>query len=168
LENELKEVVKMKFKQYLIYESTYNRWVRFTPESLKLDWREYKKKEDSKWRQRAILLKSRWPLFSDFDHFKEDLDNAEIVKFNEFLLNRVQHATNLRTLDDLRDMVSTYIKPRDIDRIVDGFNKGHKIPLPIILKSNNKYFIMAGNTRQNVARKMGITPKALIIKVEEI
>jgi len=157
----------MKFRQYLIYESVYNKWVRYTPESIKLDWYEYKKKEDIKWKQRAVFLKSRWPLFNSLDHFKKELDNAKIVKFNDFLLDKVNNATDLTNMDDLRNLVSSYIKPRDIDRIINGFVKGEKIPLPIILKSKGKYFIMAGNTRQNVARIMGFVPKALVINVDK-
>lgn len=67
-----------------------------------------------------------------------------------------------------KDMVSQYVIPRDIDRIIEGFESNDKLPMPIILKSKLGMFIMAGNTRQNVARIMGITPKAILINLDKI
>jgi len=132
---------------------------------MKMDWSEFKKKEDRKWKARARMLSARWPLFNDYSHFKKSLKSAKVVILTNSLLNRVEHATDCHDLDDLESMVSGYIRPRDLDRIVKGFEQDDKIPYPIILKSSSRYFIMAGNTRQNAARILGIPVKVLVVDV---
>lgn len=82
-------------------------------------------------------------------------------------MDKVEHSTDIYNIDDLRNLVSSYKRPRNIDRIISGFKNNDKIPYPIILKSNNRYFIMAGNTRQNTARILGITPKVLVVDVNK-
>ena len=62
-------------------------------------------------------------------------------------------------------MVSSYAWPRDVARIQQGYQENHKMPLPIIIKGQQGMWIMAGNTRQSVARVMGITPRALLVDV---
>jgi hypothetical protein len=155
----------MKFKKYL--NENFNNWVRYTDESLKSDWEEFKKKEFSKWENRAKMLNSKWPLFEDFKDFKLSLDKAKIVTLTNDLLNKIEHATNFHDLQKLTDMVKSYKRPRNIERIIEGFKNNNKIPMSIILKSNNKYFIMAGNTRQNTARILNIKPKVLIVDVSK-
>lgn len=155
----------MKFQKYL--KSAFKNWAFPDEKTMKMDFLEYSKKEESKWRNRAMMLKARWPLFEDYNHFKSSLKGAKIVTLTSSLLNRVEHATDLHDLDDLRDMVQSYGRPRDIDRIVKGFEQDDKIPYPIILKSGPKYFIMAGNTRQNAARIMGIPVKVMVVDVGE-
>ncbi len=157
----------MKFKQYLNeIKINYNNWVFPNKENIKSDWSEYKKKENKKWKNRAKMLNARWPLFKDIKDFENSLKNAKIVNATDSFMNKVEHATNINDMDELKDMVHSYIRPRNIDRIVNGFYNNDKIPYPIILKSHNRYFIMAGNTRQNAARILGITPKILLVNVE--
>lgn len=146
-----------------INEITYNNWIRYTPSSLNLDFNEYKKKELTKWKGRAKVIVSRFPIFNDTNHFKKELDKAKIVNID--LLSDVNNLTQNTSIEDIKDMVSNYKLPRDVDKIIDGFQKNSKIPLPIILQGFNGYWIFSGNTRQAVARVLGITPKALLVKV---
>ena len=144
---------------------SYDNWCFPDEKTMKMDFSEYKKKEEKKWKLRAQMLKARWPLFDDYKHFKNSLKNAKIVNLTSDLFNKIEHVTNINNIDDLRSMVSEYIYPRDIDRIIKGFEENKKIPYPIILKSKHKYFIMAGNTRQNTASIMNIKVKVMIVDV---
>lgn len=141
----------------------YDNWVRYTPQSLKDDFLEYKKKEARKWQSRAQQIGSRWPMFDTLADFQRALDQAPIVNIDK--LANVNNLTKNRSLEDIADMVSGYQMPRDVDRIVQGYENNVPLPLPIILKGNNGLWIMAGNTRQSTARVLGITPRALLVDI---
>lgn len=155
----------MKIKDLLLeYEiKSYNNWIRYTPQSLELDFVEYKKKENSKWKGRAGMIGSRWPMFDSKEQFQQALDQAPIVLIDK--LSNVQNLTKNRTLEDIKSMVSGYTMPRDVDRIVQGYENNVHLPLPIILQGNTGMWIMAGNTRQSTARVLGIKPRALLVDI---
>ena len=143
---------------------SYDNWIRYNDQSLNDDFNEYKKKEMSKWKSRAQSLGFRFPIFNSLEQFKDALDNAKIIDIDKFNHN-IQNMTENDSIKSIKSMVSAYSKPRDVDRIIDGFTKNTKLPLPIILKGKKGYHIMAGNTRQSTARVLGIKPKALLIDV---
>lgn len=158
----------MRFSSYLKKEKLkYNNWIFPSTEVIKSDWSEYKKKEEWKWKNRAKMLNARWPLFKNINDYKNSLKNAKVIKATDSFMDKVEHATSIDDIDELTDMVHSYKRPRDINRIINGFNNNDKIPYPVILKSNNRYFIMSGNTRQNTARILGITPKILVVNVNK-
>jgi hypothetical protein len=145
---------------------SYNAWIRYTPESLHADWSEYVHKQDAKWHTRAKQIGARWPLFTNMHDFKQALDQAPIVNVDE--LADVGNMTRNHSLQSIRDMVSGYQNPRDVDRIVAGMHAGVPLPLPIILKGRTGMWIQAGNTRQATARVLGVTPKALLVDVSTL
>lgn len=142
---------------------SYNNWIRYNPQSLKDDFEEYKKKETKKWRARAEQIGSRYPMFDTLEDFQQALDQAPIVNIDK--LGPVNNLTKNLSLDDIKDMVGSYQMPRDVDRIVQGYENNVPLPLPIILKGNNGLWIMAGNTRQSTARVLGVTPRALLVDI---
>ena len=144
----------------------YRNWIRYTPQSLSLDFSEYKKKESSKWASRAAQLGARFPLFDTEQDFQSALDQAEVVRIDELPYD-VQNMTHNTSLDSIKHMVGTYQKPRDVDRIVQGYENNQALPLPIILKGHKGAWIMAGNTRQSTARVLGISPQALLVDVRD-
>ena len=73
--------------------------------------------------------------------------------------------TSIKDMNQLRKLVGLYQRPRDIDRIIEGIQTGASIPMPIILKGQKGLFIMAGNTRQNVAYILGVPIEAILIDV---
>lgn len=143
--------------------TNFNNWVRYTPQSVKDDFIEYKKKETTKWQSRAQHIGARWPIFNTFEEFQQALDQAPIVNIDD--LQEDPSYTKNHSIADIKLMVITYKKPRDVDRIIQGYYNNVPMPLPIILKGRYKLFRMAGNTRQSVARVLGITPRALLIDV---
>lgn len=141
----------------------YNNWVRFTPDSLESDWSEYKHKEEYKWRGRAARFAARFPLFKSKEQFQQALENSPIVKVDS--LAHVENLTHNDSLTDIAHIVSGYQHPRDVDRIVDNIRNNVNLPLPIILQGDQGRWIMAGNTRQAVARVLGAEPMALLVDV---
>lgn len=141
----------------------YNNWVRYSSESLQADFNEYAKKERSKWKDRAAIIGSRFPIFENIVEFKAALDNASIVNLDK--LGDINNLTYNNSIADLKNMVSGYIFPRDVERIISGLKNNVKLPLPIVIKGSKGMWILSGNTRANVARILGYNSKALLINV---
>jgi len=154
----------MRFKQFINEEKEY--WKFPSIEDMKSDFAEYKVKEDYKWKARAINNGFRFPIFKDFDDYKKTLKSGK-VKLLTPQLNAKFPSTELDSIDDLRSLVHSYHRPRDIDRIVYGFKHGQKIPYPVILKGSRGYFRLSGNTRTNTAKILGIPVKVLIVDVSD-
>lgn len=155
----------MRLKSFIIESNSYNNWVRYTNESLKSDFSEYKKKENSKWRRRAKIIGAKFPFFGTIEDFKMTLNNAEVVNLTEAMDDRIGNRSHCSDIGCLKDLVSGYVRPRDVDRIVKGFETGAKIPMPIVIEGNHGTWIMAGNTRLDTAFIMGVKPKVLWVKL---
>lgn len=155
----------MRFREFYTESKSYDNWVRYTSESLRDDFAEYRGKEERKWKSRASSIGVKFPIFDDLAEFTRYLDSGEIVSIDS--LKNVGNLTKNHNLGDIKQMVSTYIKPRDVDKIANGIKSNEKIPLPIILKGSKGMFIMAGNTRQAVARVLGVTPKTILLDMSK-
>lgn len=131
---------------------------------MKSDFSEYKKKEDRKWKSRAKRIGFKFPIFKDFSDFSKSLKNATVKKLYKGEAERIENVNLNDTIEDVKDMVGSYVRPRDVDRIINGFESNVKMPMPIILKGSKGMFILAGNTRLNIAYIMGIVPEVLIIE----
>ena len=154
------------FRQFLESEYVqYDNWVRYTGSSVKSDFVEYKKKEESKWQDRAERIGMRFPIFDSEEQFRTDLDNAKIVSVSE--LDNVRNMSFNSSIEDIESMVGTYHQPRDVKRIVQGLKNNAQIPMPIILKGSKGMWIMAGNTRQSTARVLGIDADVLLVDVSK-
>ena len=158
----------MRYLDYLSEQERYAKWVNYTPESLKSDFAEYKDKEERKWKTRAQAIGARFPLFKGFPEFTQALKKAKVKKLFQGEAERIGHVVLNNNLSDVKRMVSGYTSgPRDVDRIVKGFESNAKMPMPIILKGKKDQFIMAGNTRLNVAYIMGLLPQVLVVDVSK-
>lgn len=155
----------------LLYEITsnkklqYDSWSFPSSEIMKEDFTEYQKKEHKKWKSRANEMGMRFPIFDNFEHFKNSLKSGKVIKITDDVAKKINHLTHTKSIDEIKNLVSGYVRPRDVDRIIKGFKNNEEIPYPIILKGKNGMFIMAGNTRINIARIFDIIPKALLIDV---
>ena len=90
--------------------------------------------------------------------------SSKIINLDEYR-GDINNMTSIKKIDELKKLVDSYFRPRDINRIINGIKNGDKIPMPIILKGSNGLFIMSGNTRQNVAFIMGVPVEAILINV---
>ncbi len=152
----------MRLKEYI---NSYNNWIFPDNKTIEQDFNEYKKKELSKWKRRAKYLEARFPLFNDKEHYIKELKNSPVTIITETLDNKIDNRSQTTSIEQLKNLVSTYKKPRNVDKIIKGFQNNEKIPYPVILKSKHKYHIMSGNTRLDAAFIYNIIPKAIIINV---
>ena len=158
----------MRLIKYLNEQShPYKNWIFPNEETMRADFNEYKKKEERKWKRRSEIIGSRFPIFEDYDHFKSSLKNAKVITLTPEIDKKILNRSYEKSIEGLKSLVGTYTIPRDVDRIVKGFQKGDKIPYPIVIKGDRKMWIMAGNTRLNTSFIMGVEPKVLMVDVSE-
>jgi hypothetical protein len=144
----------------------FNNWTFPDDKTMKSDFSEYKKKEKKKWFSRSKMMGMRWPLFKDFNHFRHSLRTADVMKLTPSLDSKITNRSHSHSIEDLKQLVNGYIRPRDVDRIVDGFENNDRMPYPIVLRTRRGMWIMAGNTRLDASFIMDITPTVLIVDVD--
>ena len=138
--------------------SRFNNWAELTPEQIKQEY---------EW-EYISHIKDRWPFFENFNDFKQAVENAEVLTLTKERDAKVLNRSHTRTLQQLEDMTKHYRFPRDVQRIVDGFEHNAKIPMPILLKlPSGQLYIMSGNTRTDAAFILGIIPKVLVVDVSD-
>lgn len=134
--------------------SGFNNWVKLTPEQIKQEY---------EW-EYISHIEHEWPIFKDFKDFKNAIKHAKVLTLTPEIDRRVANRSHTHTIEELKDMTSYYRFPRDVDRIVHGFETNARMPMPILLKlSGNRLYIMSGNTRADAAFILGITPKVLVV-----
>lgn len=143
----------------------YNNWVFPNQETLQADFDEYKKKELSKWKNRAEQMGFRFPIFDDFKSFKTSLKNAAVVELDAATDRTIMNRSHTGSIESLKGLVGSYHRPRDVDRIVQGYNSNAPMPYPIVLQGSKGKWIMAGNTRLDTAFILGVQPKVLVVDV---
>lgn len=143
------------------------KWVLLDEKTMKMDYDEYKLKEEKKWRSRSEKIGAKFPFFENFNDFKDKLKKSEIIKISDNFDKKIQNRSRTKSIEDLKDLVSSYFYPRDVDRIYNGMINGDKIPLLIIIKGNKGMWIFAGNTRLDVAGILNFTKKAILIDLSE-
>lgn len=139
-------------------------WVRHDQTTMKSDFEEYRVKEESKWLERAHRLGFRFPIFESFEQYQKAIQSSPVVEMNDSSLwDEVENLSKNDSIGEIEKMVSTYTTPRNVERIVNGIENGHKLPYPVILKGDEGYHIMSGNTRLNVARVLGVATDVIMI-----
>jgi hypothetical protein len=91
---------------------------------------------------------------------------GKIIRLPYSRFNMVERLSGGDTIQSLYDMSIYYNSgPRNPFRIVKGFKDNDSIPMAIIIKSENRLILTAGNTRLNSAKICNVMPypKVLII-----
>ena len=153
----------MRFRE--LVESTQANWTFPSTETMQADYLEYSKKAERKWEGRARSLGMQWPMFSDYNDFVQKLKGAEIRNIDG-VDDSIHNRSHSGSIDSLKSLVGSYYKPRDVDRIVQGFKEGVEMPLPIVVEGTEGAWIMAGNTRLDTAGIMGLPKKAIWIDLK--
>lgn len=109
----------------------------------------------------------RFPIFDTYEDFVSALKSARVITLTKEHDRRVMNRSHTSSIDGLKSLVSGYNMPRDVDRIVQGYNTNAAMPYPIILKGSKGEWIMAGNTRLDTAFIMGVVPKVLYVDVSD-
>jgi len=157
-----KGIYKMRLLNHLT-----EKWIFPDDKTLKADFSEYKKKEDYKWQRRAEQIGARFPIFTDFDDFKTRLKKARVVNLTLQIDNQITNRSHCSSIESLKSLVSTYKRPRNVQKIQQGIMGDDKLPMPIVLKGTRGLWILAGNTRLDVAFLLGDKPKVLMIDVSQ-
>lgn len=103
-------------------------------------------------------------IFPSKEHF---LAAAKSGKIQDMPAN-VDRATSIPSVSGVKNLVSEYQHPRDVDRIVQGLSTNAQMPTPVVIRHANGHFMMGGNTRQNLARIHGAIPKVLVIDADNL
>lgn len=143
----------------------FNNWIFPTAATLQADFDEYKKKEQKKWKHRADIMGFRFPIFDTFEDFVSALKSARVISLTPEHDRNIMNRSHTSSIDSLKSLVGGYNMPRDVDRIVQGYQTDAAIPYPIVLKGSKGEWIMAGNTRLDTAFIMGLQPKVLYVDV---
>lgn len=140
----------------------YDNWTFPDQDTMEFDFWEYEKKEEKKWKQRANQIGMRFPIFDDFEHFKQSLQQGQITYLSD-INEPIHNKTNVDSVEQLKNLVSSYVYPRDVDRIVNGFINSDPIPMPIVLKGQKGLWKMTGNTRTNAAQIFNIPVQVIVV-----
>ncbi len=109
-----------------------------------------------------------WPQLDDFI-FAAKQGSIELL--TEPLALRLDNLSHLRTMEELVQLVSAYQswpEYRNMDTLRDmimRFKRHAPLTMPIVLDQQGCYFLMAGNTKLNIAFMMGIVPKILVVSI---
>ena len=108
-----------------------------------------------------------------FLHFLESAKTAPLVELSEDVWSRVENTDSYRIApndwEDVEDcaVVGHPDRPRDWKLFRELYEKGAPIEAPMILKTRGILHLVSGNTRLMVARALGMTPKVLVVEMEE-
>lgn len=102
-------------------------------------------------------------IFNSWENFKKAVNQGKIAELTPEFSKKVNRLTSASSLEQIENDTAYYRYPRFPRQILHGFLNDAEMPLPLIINNNGDYTIIAGNTRQQVAKLAGFTPKALII-----
>ena len=142
-------------------------WTFPDSDTLQADFTEYKKKEERKWKDRAAQLEMRFPIFDSLPHFVQSLKNADVRTISDNTDQQIHDRSHTNSIKALKQLVGSYYKPRDVDRIMRGYEEGAKMPYPIVIEGYNGAWIMAGNTRLDSAGILNFPKTVLWVDVRE-
>jgi hypothetical protein len=135
------------------------KWVMPKDPDLVLEYKYEYSLSSRNWPQRCKAIGAKYPLFDSEQDFIAKIKAASVEPLTPEM--DVHNLTNLRTVEDVRDMVSGYQFPRDVDRIVKGYKEGGTMPMPIIIRGKKGSWILSGNTRSNLAFILKVPVKAI-------
>lgn len=115
------------------------------------------------WPDRCKTIGAPYPLFKDEKDFIQKVKASPLVDLTDDM--HIHNMTNCRSIEAIEMMVAVYAFPRDVKRIVAGMREGVTMPAPIAIKGKKGIWILSGNTRQNVARVLGIPRKIILVDV---
>lgn len=108
-----------------------------------------------------------WNLFDSEKEFIKKAKEGKLVEIDKNFDDKIDYRSQTKSIESLKALVSHYKFPRDVNRIVKGFENNEAMPVPIVLKFSRGYRIMSGNTRLDASFILGVRPKVLIIDVSD-
>lgn len=146
----------------------YDNWRHLTQHEIEEEYR-YKIKKPEYIRRFQNLGTN---VFDSFENFEKAVKNAKEIRLtldHDYQINRRSFTSSI---DELNDMISSYRSAAKRigmpERILKGFEDDDAIPMPLILKIGNEEWIIAGNTRLDVARIANIKPDPKVLLIENV
>lgn len=141
--------------------SKFNNWVMPTITELEKEYDiEYIKKG------LGMMLGEPW---EDKNDFVEHALRSSIVRISPEEDSKIDYRSHTKSFDELHSLIKTYRSygtfrsEETLKAIYDGFMDGNEMTLPIVLRYNNKRRVLSGNTRMDVAFRLGVPVKVLEI-----
>jgi 8-oxo-dGTP pyrophosphatase MutT (NUDIX family) len=137
----------------------FTNWVNLTTKQIEQEW---------EWEVIKQVKKGWIPeYFEDIEDFKKSVNKSQAVTWTPDLDHQTRMRSHTDSIEELEELVSGYSFPRDVKRIVKGFENNDPIPYPIVLKTPEGYQVLSGNTRLDAAFILGVTPKVLLVDVSK-
>lgn len=133
------------------------------------NWRMLTEKEiEQEWEWEYLNHWTDYGFYNCFEDFREAVLKGYTEKITKKSDVKIRNRSYCNSIDELKDLVCHYRFPRDVDRILRGFENNDAIPYPIIIETKDWRAVMSGNTRMDAAFDMGIEPVVLIIKPVDV
>lgn len=134
---------------------------KVTKEVKKISW----KKPDTEEEHDEIMRQAKASKVNGKE-LKQKINNTKATEISDDVWSKLGNTDSWET--DTLDKVAKLAKEygRDYKSILKGFGDEKDMPAPMIIKKNNKYELIGGNTRLMVARALGIRPKVIIADMD--
>jgi hypothetical protein len=97
----------------------------------------------------------------------DSFQHARLITLNDTIWSRLDNTDSYDIeqgdMESVTHLSSQYGK--DLQSILRVFSNAGSLPAPIVMKSNGRYYLIAGNTRLMAARVHGVIPKVLLVVV---
>lgn len=96
-------------------------------------------------------------------------NNGKLIQLTTDIWNKLENTDSSEMEQDDYNSLKKYSNEynRDYNRIISGIKQSQNLPAPIVLhlKDENRYYLVAGNTRLMVCRVLGIQPKVFLLTI---
>jgi len=139
------------------------KWIVPSAADIRDEWKVEYALPRRNWKGRAEIIGAVYPIFDDEDDMIAKVQSGHVLSMTPDMWSMTHNLSMNRDIDEVKAMVATYSRPRDVDRIVKGFEDGADMPMAIFIRGAEGSWILSGNTRLNVARLMGIPQKVIVV-----
>jgi len=103
----------------------------------------------------------------DLQQLIDSFENAHLITLKDNIWSRLDNTDSYDIeqgdMETVTRLSSQYGK--DLQSILKVFDHGGSLPAPIVMNSNGRYYLIAGNTRLMAARVHGVIPNVLLVVV---
>jgi type IV secretory pathway VirB9-like protein len=152
------------YKEILQEKIQFNNWIIPSDKDIEL---EYKIEYDIKPLKR--ITNDAFPTVNDF---KEAVKSGEVVNVTKSFDRKISYRSRTKSKEEIISLIKGYASypefrnEKTIEAIYEAFKDNKPMKMPFIIEMpNGKMRIMSGNTRLDIAQQLGITPKAILIKI---
>ncbi len=140
----------------------YDNWFVPLPSDLKFEW-------ETEYDKMNIYLNTHY--FDDQDAFVTTVsEHGQVIRLTPEMDYKISRRTHCNSLNELENMVASYrsaARRKGVPhRLAEMMQHGEPLPMPIVMKRNQRMYIVGGNTRLDVAEILGVSPNPRVIFVD--